>query len=342
MDNIITQGKELGIFMYIYSGGEPLVRKKDLIRLAEKHNDCAFGAFTNATLIDEDFVQDLLKVGNFTFMISVEGTKEETDARRGAGTYEKLMHSMDLLKAAGIPFGYSACYHSKNYKTIASDEWNDLMIEKGCLFGWLFTYMPIGTNAALDLLVTDEQRKYMYDRVRDMRTYKPIFIMDFWNDGEYVGGCIAGGRRYFHINACGDCEPCAFIHYATHNIHDCSLVDALKSPLFKEYQEGQPFSDNLLRPCPLLDNPEALRKMVKKAGAHSTQPLDLEDVDTLTGKTVKVAEKWKVTADEMWEKYHFPFAGCINDALDKNVDTTQSGCGSCNNCASAQSSEPSK
>jgi len=156
------------------------------------------------------------------------------------------------------------------------------------------------------------------------------------------GGCIAGGRRYFHINARGDCEPCAFVHYATHNIHECTLVDALKSPLFHEYQVGQPFSDNLLRPCPLLDNPEALQKIIKKSGAHSTQPLDLEDVDTLTGKTIKVAEKWKVTADEMWEKYHFPFAGCINDALDKNVDTTQSGCGSCNNCASAQSSEPSK
>ena len=343
MDQIITQGKELGIYMYIYSGGEPLVRKKDLIRLAEKHNDCAFGAFTNATLIDEDFVQDLLRVGNFTFMISVEGTPEETDARRGKGTYEKIMHAMDLLKAAGIPFGYSACYHSKNYKTIASDEWNDLMIEKGCLFGWLFTYMPIGSGAALDLLVTDEERKFMYDRVRDMRTYKPLFVMDFWNDGEYVGGCIAGGRRYFHINARGDCEPCAFIHYATHNIHECTLVEALKSPLFHEYQVGQPFSDNLLRPCPLLDNPEALQKIVKKSGAHSTQTLDMEDVDTLTSKTVGVAAKWKVTADELWDKYHFPFAGCINDALDKKVDTTQSGCGSCDNCASnCAQNEPSK
>jgi len=342
MDSIINQGKELGIYMYIYSGGEPLVRKKDLIRLAEKHNDCAFGAFTNATLIDEDFVQDLLRVGNFTFMISVEGTKEETDARRGKGTYEKLMYAMDLLKEAGIPFGYSACYHSRNYKTIASDEWNDLMIEKGCLFGWLFTYMPIGSGAALDLMVTDEQRKFMYDRVRDMRTYKPIFVMDFWNDGEYVGGCIAGGRRYFHINARGDCEPCAFIHYATHNIHKNTLVEALQSPLFMEYQKGQPFSDNLLRPCPLLDNPEALRKIIKTAGAYSTQALDLEDVDTLTDKTVDVADKWKVTADQLWENYHYPFVGCINDALDIQVDTTQSGCAACGGCTGTEDGEAGK
>ena len=93
-----------------------------------------------------------------------------------------------------------------------------------------------------DLCVTPEQRAYMYQRVREMREYKPIFILDFWNDGEYVGGCIAGGRRYFHINSNGDCEPCAFIHYATHNINECTLEEALGSPLFRKYQEGQPFS----------------------------------------------------------------------------------------------------
>ncbi len=333
MDEIIEQGKELGIYVYLFSGGEPLVRKKDLIRLAEKHEECAFGAFTNGILIDEDFVQDLLRVGNFTFMISVEGTKEETDARRGEGTYDKIIRSMDLLKAAGIPFGYSACYHSKNYETIASDEWNDFMIEKGCLFGWLFTYMPIGSDAVMDLVATPEQRAFMHKRVREMRTYKPLFVMDFWNDGEFVGGCIAGGRRYFHINANGDCEPCAFIHYATHNINECTLEEALKSPLFKKYQEGQPFNDNLLMPCPLLDNPDALRRVVTESGAHSTQALDLEDVETLASKADSIAENWKPVADKIWHQGHHPFKGCINYALDKHVDFSGSGCEiGCENC----------
>lgn len=342
MDEIITQGKELGIYFYIYSGGEPLVRKKDLIRLAEKHSDCAFGAFTNATLIDEDFVQDLLRVGNFTFMISVEGTKEETDERRGKGTYDAVMKAMKLLKDARIPFGYSATYHSKNYKTITSDEWNDQMIEAGCLFGWLFTYMPIGTDAVLDLCVTPEQREYMYRRVREMREYKPIFLLDFWNDGEYVGGCIAGGRQYFHINSNGDCEPCAFVHYATHNINECTLEEALKSPLFKKYQEGQPFSDNLLRPCPLLDNPEGLRSIVKESGAHPTQDLDLEGVDALTAKTEKIAEKWKKKADEMWACGHYPYNAVINRVLETRVDTTCNGTADCGNCGRIRVDRPTE
>ena len=39
IDSIIRQGKELGVHVYIYTGGEPLVRKRDLIRLCEAHPD---------------------------------------------------------------------------------------------------------------------------------------------------------------------------------------------------------------------------------------------------------------------------------------------------------------
>ena len=175
------------------------------------------------------------------------------------------------------------------------------MIEKGCLFGWYFTYMPVGKNAVMDLLATPEQRKFMYHRVREMRETKPIFLMDFWNDGEYVDGCIAGGKNYLHINSNGDVEPCAFIHYSNVNINDSSLLDALKSPLFKEYNQGQPFNKNHLRPCPLLDNPEKLRGMVQRSGAHSTQPEDEEPVEELTDKCYEVSKNWAKTADELWE-----------------------------------------
>lgn len=87
LDDIIKQGKEMGTYMYIYSGGEPLVKKKDIIKLCEKHDDCVFLAFTNGTLIDEDFAKEMLRVKNFIPAISVEGFEDETDFRRGDGTY---------------------------------------------------------------------------------------------------------------------------------------------------------------------------------------------------------------------------------------------------------------
>ena len=174
------------------------------------------------------------------------------------------------------------------------------MVEQGGLFAWFFTFMPVGVNSPTDLMVTAEQRKQMHDAIRAYRYSKAIFTLDFWNDGEYVNGCIAGGRKYLHINANGDIEPCAFIHYSDSNIREQRLLEALKNPLFMAYKEGQPFNQNHLRPCPLLDNKDALAEIVHRTNAKSTDFKAPEAVDDLCGKCHAAADHWAVVADEMW------------------------------------------
>ena len=160
--------------------------------------------------------------------------------------------------------------------------------------------MPVGNEAVPELLPTPEQRRTVYERIREFRSTKPIFSMDFQNDAEYVGGCIAGGRNYLHINAAGDVEPCVFIHYSNMNIHDCTLLEALKSPIFMAYHDGQPFNKNMLRPCPMLENPQILREMVKRTGAKSTDLQSPESVDHLCDKCDLYAKNWQPMADELW------------------------------------------
>lgn len=300
MDSIVRQANNLGCFFFLFTGGEPLVRKGDLLRLCSAHPDCQFAAFTNATLIDEAFAEEMLRVKNFVPIISVEGFQEATDARRGQGTFRKVEQAMALLKAKRLPFGLSCCCTSANTEVIASEAYFDQMIAWGAKFCWLFTYMPVGKDAAPELMVSPQQRKFLYQQVRKFRETKPIFTIDFWNDSEYVGGCIAGGRRYLHINANGDMEPCAFIHYSDANIREKTLLEGLQSPLFMAYHNNQPFSDNLLRPCPLLDNRGALADMVEASGAHSTDLQNPEDVRDLTDKCAAAADRWQPVAEELW------------------------------------------
>ena len=308
MDDIVNQANAMGTYMFLFTGGEPLVRKKDVIRLCGAHSDCVFSAFTNGTLIDEEFAQEMLRVKNFVPAISVEGFEEATDDRRGHGTYAAVVRVMDILKRHKLPFGISCCYTSRNVDVIGSEEYFDQMVDWGAKFAWFFTYMPVGKNAVPELMVSADQRAFMYRRIREFRHTKPIFTMDFWNDGEFVGGCIAGARSYLHINAAGDIEPCAFIHYADSNIREKTLLEAYKSPLFMAYHKNQPFNCNHLRPCPLLDNPDALKRMVHESGARSTDVEAPEDVDVLTDKCREKAEKWAVKAGELWQESH-PQAG---------------------------------
>lgn len=302
LDSIITQGKELGVYLYMYTGGEPLVRKDDIIRLCEKHDDCEFHAFTNGTLVDDAFCEEMRRVGNLSLSISLEGFENANDGRRGDGCFERVMEAMDRLKAHGLVFGTSICYTRNNVEAVTSDEFLDMIIEKGCRYAWYFHYMPVGNDAAPELLPSPEQRTGVYEKIRHYRATKPLFAMDFQNDAEYVGGCIAGGYRYLHINANGDIDPCVFIHYSDSNIREKTLLEALRSPMMMAYHRNQPFNENMLRPCPMLENPQKLREMVATAGAHSTDLQSPESAEHLCSKCDHYAEHWKPVADKLWEE----------------------------------------
>ena len=307
LDRIITEGEELGIYAWLMTGGEPLIRKADILKLAEAHPYSSFHIFTNGTLIDDAFCEEVVRLGNIAPSISLEGFEEVNDLRRGKGVFQKVMHAMDTMKKHKLLFGTSICYTSSNYKTVTSDEFLDMIISKGVKYTWYFHYMPVGNDASTDLLLTPEQREYMYHRVREIRAGeggKPIIAVDFQNDGEYVSGCVAGGKYYCHINPNGDVEPCVFIHYSSANIHDMSLLDCLKQPLFKAYKANQPFNPNHLKPCPMLENPEKLIQMVHETCAKSTDLQSPETVENLCGKCEHYAADWNDTADKLWNAGH--------------------------------------
>ena len=44
MDKIVSQGKELGVHLYMLTGGEPMVKKDEILALCRKHGDCFFAA----------------------------------------------------------------------------------------------------------------------------------------------------------------------------------------------------------------------------------------------------------------------------------------------------------
>lgn len=304
LDRLLEEARELGIYWVVMSGGEPFLYPH-LFDLAEKHRDTCFMLYTNGTLIDEKMADKIFKVANMTPAISLEGWEETTDRRRGKGVFARVMRAMDLLKERGIPFGFSLTITRENCYEVMSEEFIDFLINKGCLYGWTFHYVPVGRDPNFDLMITPEQRSWLARQVPKLRSTKPIQFADFWNDGELAGGCIAGGRRYFHITARGDVEPCAFVHFACDNIKEKSLIEVLKNPLFKAYQSRQPFSDNLLRPCPIIDVPGALREIVRESGARPTHEgaddiFKPENAHVLDEK----ARLWKEKADEIWYSTH--------------------------------------
>lgn len=269
LNRIIAEAREIGIHWIVLSGGEPFCYPY-LMDILEENADSFFVAFTNGTLIDEKKADQLAERANLSPAFSLEGWRDHTDDRRGAGTFDRVMKAMDLLMERGVFFGTSVTAMSNNVKELFSDLFMDFLIKKGVLYTWAFHYIPIGRNPDVQMMLSPEQRLWMNRRVGELRRNRPLFILDFWNDGQYTEGCIAGGRQYFHINAAGEVEPCAFVHFAVDNIREKSLKEVLQNSLFKAYQREQPFNDNHLAPCPIIDAPDSLCRMVAECGAHAT------------------------------------------------------------------------
>jgi MoaA/NifB/PqqE/SkfB family radical SAM enzyme len=301
IDGALNQAKEMGIHFCVVSGGEPLFHPK-IFDIYEKHNDVIFHMYTNGSLIDEKICDRLNKVGNVIPGISIEGYQEETDERRGAGHYDQIMKAMNLLKEAKILFGFSATLTRQNCDLLSSDQFIDFMIEKGCILGWYFMYVPIGREPDLKLMLTPEQRGRQVERLAHLRETKPILLADFWNDGPVVGGCISGGRKYFHINAKGDVEPCVFCHFATHNIRTSSLHDAVNSPMFQSIRCNLPANENLLRPCAIIDKPEISRNAIFEHSAYFTHDGAEIIYENLAPDIDQYAKEYAKVADPLWEE----------------------------------------
>jgi MoaA/NifB/PqqE/SkfB family radical SAM enzyme len=313
IDSILMQMKEMGIYFAVISGGEPFF-KQDIFEIFRKHGDMAFLVFTHGGLIDEGMVKQLIDVGNVMPAFSLEGFETETDGRRGPGHFRKVMRAMDLLREAGLSFCGSFTQTSKNTDIITSDAYIDMLLEKGCFALWLFTYVPVGRNPDLGLMPTPEQRDLMRRRTADFRASRPMVMVDFWNDGPMISGCLAGGRKYFHVNANGDIEPCVFCHFAVDNIRRTTIKEALKSPLFRKIRKRQGEHDNLLTPCMIIDHPEVGREFFSSCGAYPTHEGAAAVFTELAQEMDDYSRRYGEIADLAWEKEFSGTASAANRA----------------------------
>lgn len=231
--DIFGQASDLGISFHLLAGGEPLLRK-DVILYASKIKDTVFPIFTNGTLLDDDYLELFDANRNLKLFFSLEGDKELTDSRRGTGTLDAVINSMQLLHSRNIPFGASITVTAQNLSLITSDKYIDMLASRGCRFVIFVEYVPV-TESTEALSLTDSDRNTLeQEEQRLQNKFQKVLLLSFPGDEKFYGGCLAAGRGFFHINPYGDAEACPFSPFSERSLVDYSLIDVIRSPFFKK------------------------------------------------------------------------------------------------------------
>ena len=263
---IFEEASELGVSFILLAGGEPMLRRGVIEAAAEKKN-ILFPVFTNGTYMTKNYFELFDKNRNIVPIMSIEGDRESTDARRGEGIYDKLMSNMDELKNRGIIFGASITITTENYKEVLSDDFIEKLSDKGCKAVIYVEYVPV-TDESMYLAPGDEERAFQISEINRLRrVYPEMVFVSFPGDEKSSGGCIAAGRGFFHINSHGGAEPCPFSPYSDINVKSTSLREAINSKLFRTMREEEMLSDEHKGGCVLFERRDRMNEIMKRLHA---------------------------------------------------------------------------
>ena len=297
---VIKEAGELGVFGFVIAGGEPFLFP-GLLELCKEFKDRFFLILTNGTTLGKEDYKSLKRLGNIAILVSIEGSPEFTNARRGQGVYEKAMNTLKQLSKIGVICGISATITRMNYKYWMKPENIDHLIEQGIRIGTFIEYIPLtpaleteskassqcmpsciflpdsmdnvdnwDTDNDHELMLTPKEREIFRSQMLNYRATKSIYIVHSPGDEEFFGGCVSAGRGFAHITPAGDLTPCPISNIATHNLTTSTLREALASPLFKEIRENEHLLETEGMPCALFAHPKEVDALAKAVGAYRT------------------------------------------------------------------------
>ncbi|HCE42248.1 MAG TPA: radical SAM protein [Lentisphaeria bacterium] len=268
IENVIEGCKRHGSYFFGIMGGEPLLYK-GLFDIMEKHPECYFLIFTNGTLLTDEVARTMRRLGNVTPLISVEGTADVSDVRRGGSdVYSHAMQALENCSRNRLVTGVATSVCKSNFRDLVSEKFVNELVARKVHYLWYYIYRPVGgtphPELALDRGEILELRKFIVNT----RMKAPIALVDSYWDHLGRALCPAATGIGYHINPAGYVEFCPPIQYAKENIRDANWTEAVRK---SEFLAGfRKLASSSSRGCILLENPGLMAKFIVEQKARNT------------------------------------------------------------------------
>jgi len=282
---ILQEASDLGVFLFVIAGGEPFLYP-GLIELCQEFRDRWFIIVTNGTVIQDSHYRLLRKTANVSVVVSLEGSREMTDRRRGEGVYDAAMEALGRLNSAGVMTGISTTVTRDNFRYWMDPDNLDPLLAMGVKLGFFIEYIPTSPSTTNpisactpeghtgesdhQLMLAPEERAGFRDRMLEFRREKAIYNIHSPGDEEFFGGCVSAGRGFAHVTPAGDLTPCPVSNIATHNLTTSTLREGLDSQLFRRIVESEHLLETDGMPCALFAHPNEVEELAREVGAYRT------------------------------------------------------------------------
>jgi MoaA/NifB/PqqE/SkfB family radical SAM enzyme len=257
---IFTEAASLGVSFILLAGGEPLTRR-GVLAAAGRQPDILFPVFTNGTLFDDEALALFSRRRNLLPVISLEGGAIATTGRRGPDVWQRLTEAMTALRRRKIFFGASITVTDANLHEVTDDAFLDSLRRAGVSLVIFVEYVPVDGNAAL--VLSAASRDTLARRVKILQeSRRDMLFLAFPGDEQYMGGCLAAGRGFFHINHAGGAEPCPFSPYTDTFLKTSSFAEALRSPLFARIRSSAALRETHEGGCALFEHEQIVKSFI--------------------------------------------------------------------------------
>jgi len=251
---VITDLATLGTEVLIFSGGEPLLRKKFVLKLAEYCSDLGIipAMLTNGTLLDYKTALELKNAGILAVGIPIDyaDPKRHDEFRGLPGSFEKAIKAIQACLNADLKVIATIMAMKSNFEEIPKilNSLSKMEVEDVVFYD----FVAIGRGRNLtDVTLSKTQWNKLFRRVYKAHVDLDIFSIFSGGDPLYPGlmiemhkkygtkppekllrqflihsriGCHAA-LHYFNIRSNGDIYPCPFLQINSGNIRKQRISD---------------------------------------------------------------------------------------------------------------------
>jgi len=230
--------------IHVAGKGEPLLdarRAGELCDIIAARPHLLFTVATHGLALTRPLAARLGGLRNLLLLVSVDGPQPVHDARRGAGTFDRVQRSLAILREHGALFGYAAFVSAPTARAVIDPAFVRAQAAAGCLLGLYSRYFPLAAASAGELAMTPDALADFREGLARVRRAAIIPLMDL-DEMEAHTGCHArAGASIYVDGVTGAVAPCIRMPFAPESCRldpdrGVGLAQVLRHPFFTRFR----------------------------------------------------------------------------------------------------------